>query len=302
MASGGDNGVSIGDYLKSLPLYLLPHHLLSRIVLRAARWRFAPWKNALIRWFIWCYDVDLSEAVEQNSRAYISFNGFFTRALRPDARPVSSTRGIICSPADCTVSQSGHIQSTSIFQAKGRDFSVTELLGGDPQRAAPFENGDFATLYLSPKDYHRVHMPYTGRLIESVYVPGRLFSVAPHTTRTIPRLFARNERFVAIFETEIGPMAVILVGAIFVACIETVWGGIATPPHGRQIRAQRYPDYGNDVIHLDTGDELGRFNMGSTVILLFGPKRIAWHESLSEKSSLQMGRPIGNCIQQNDGG
>jgi len=298
VASGSGKGISIGDYLKSLPLYLLPHHLLSRIVLRATRWQFALWKNTLIRWFIWCYDVDLSEAVEQNPDAYTNFNSFFTRALRPNARPVSSARGIICSPADCTVSQIGHIESAGIFQAKGRDYSVTELLGGDPRHARLFENGDFATLYLSPKDYHRVHMPYTGRLIESVYVPGRLFSVAPHTTRAIPKLFARNERFVTLFETEIGPMAVILVGAIFVACIETVWGGVVTPPHGKRIRVQHYPGDGNDVVQLDTGDELGRFNMGSTVILLFGPERIAWHENLSEKSPLQTGRPIGNRIRQ----
>ncbi|MEE8343096.1 MAG: archaetidylserine decarboxylase [Gammaproteobacteria bacterium] len=256
----------------------------------------------LIRWFIRRYDVDLAEVAEQNLDAYTNFNSFFIRALRPDTRPVNRTPGVICSPADCTVSQLGHIKSTGILQAKGRDFSVTELVGGDAVRAALFENGDFATLYLSPKDYHRVHMPYAGRLIESVYVPGRLFSVAAHTTRTIPKLFARNERLVTIFETEVGPMAVILVGAIFVACIETVWGGTATPPHGKQIRVQRYPSNGNDVIQLDTGDELGRFNMGSTVVLLFGPERIAWHASLSEESPLQMGRPIGNCIRQGDSG
>jgi len=296
VASDSSNKATFGDYLKSWPLYLLPHHLLSRLILRATRWTYGPWKNGLIRWFLKSYKVDVSEALEESPYAYNDFNSFFARALHPDARPVNRSPGCICSPADSTVSQIGGIDAGRIIQAKGKQYSVVELLGGDPQRAAPFVNGSFTTLYLSPKDYHRVHMPYSGRLTETVYIPGRLFSVAPHTTRTIPNLFSRNERLVSIYETDIGPMAVILIGAIFVACIETVWEGVVTPPHGNQIRVQRYLMGAEESIHLEIGDELGRFNMGSTVILLFGPGQMAWQEFLTQDATVQMGQPIGQSL------
>ncbi|HKJ10139.1 MAG TPA: archaetidylserine decarboxylase [Gammaproteobacteria bacterium] len=281
-----------GDYLRSLPLYALPHHLLSRLMLAATRVRTPLIKNALIRWFVGRYRVDMDDAVVNDPLDYPDFNAFFTRALRPDRRPLPATPEAVISPVDGAVSQLGDIRDGRLFQAKGRDFSLVELLGGDAARAAPFMGGSFATLYLSPRDYHRIHMPFPGRLLETTYVPGRLFSVAPHTTRTIPNLFARNERIAALFDTAAGPMAVVLVGAIFVACIETVWAGVVTPPRGRRVVVHDYRTEERPAVQLDRGDELGRFNMGSTVILLFGPQRVRWQDSLGPGSTLCIGQQI----------
>ncbi|MGA7799881.1 MAG: archaetidylserine decarboxylase [Gammaproteobacteria bacterium] len=283
---------SVGDYLRSLPLYLLPHHLLSRLVLAITRIRAPVVKNPLIRWFAHRYRVQMGDAVIAEPTDYPNFNAFFTRPLRPDARPLPSAPAAVASPVDGTVSQLGEIRDGRLFQAKGHDFSLIELLGGDAGRAAPFMGGTFATLYLSPRDYHRIHMPFPGRLLETVHVPGRLFSVAPHTTRTIPNLFARNERVAAIFETPAGPMAVVLVGAIFVACIETVWSGVVTPPRGRRVVVHDHRIQDDGATQLARGEELGRFNMGSTVILLFGPGQARWESSLQAGSALNMGQPI----------
>jgi phosphatidylserine decarboxylase len=281
---------SLLDQLKSWALYPLPHHLLSRLVLALTRIESARLVPPAIRLFSRHFQVNLEEALEADPVAYPSFNAFFTRALQPDARPLDTASDSILSPADGTVSQCGAIDAGALFQAKGRDYSLLELLGGDEERAADFADGSFSTIYLSPRDYHRVHMPLDGALRETVYVPGRLFSVAPHTVRSVPRLFARNERLIAIFDSDHGPMAVILVGAIFVACIETIWTGVATPPHTNRIRAETPPD----LVRLARGAELGRFNMGSTVILLFGKDRARWEPACSAGAPVRMGQRIGS--------
>lgn len=283
-------GASGLDYLKSLPLYPLPQHAISRLTFRLTRIR-TPWfKNLLIHAFAAHFGVDWSEALYQRPEDYVHFNDFFTRPLRNGARLIEGdARAVIC-PADGHISQIGAIDADAVFQAKGHEFSVTTLLGGDGQRAEPFRNGSFATVYLSPRDYHRVHMPLTGTLRETIYVPGRLFSVAPHTTRTVPALFARNERLVSVFDTDAGPMAMVLVGAINVAAIETLWAGLVTPPPRKQIEVQNYQQAG---ITLERGAEMGRFNMGSTVILLFAPNRVDWQQGLEAEHPVQMGQRLG---------
>jgi phosphatidylserine decarboxylase len=281
-------------WLKVLLLYLLPHHLLSRIVQWSARCRHFPLRNSLTLWFIRHYKVDMSEALEPDPGAYPDFNSFFTRALRPEARPIDQESGQICCPADSTISQLGDIQGTEIFQAKGHTYSLVELIGGSEERAQPFIGGRFATTYLSPGDYHRVHMPLSGRLMEMTYIPGRLFSVAPDYTESVPRLFARNERVVCIFQTEAGPMAVVLVGAIFVGSIETVWAGEITPPRGRGIKVTSYAAV-DKFIQLERGEEMGRFNMGgSTIIVLFGPECVKWQSGLAPEMRIQFGQILGH--------
>ena len=281
---------SSSDYLKSLPLYPLPHHAISRLTYRLTRVE-APWfKNAFINWFADTYKVDWSESLHQRPEDFIHFNAFFTRELRPGARPIEGDDAMVVSPADGHISQIGHIDKDAVFQAKGHSFSVTELLGGDDARAAAFQNGRFATVYLSPRDYHRVHMPLGGRLLETVYIPGRLFSVAGHTARTVPNLFARNERLVTIFDTDAGPMALVLVGAINVAAIETVWSGLVTPPHRSTIEVN---DLSGEHIKLERGAEMGRFNMGSTAIVLFGNNAVDWLDTLQAEQPLRMGQTLG---------
>lgn len=268
--------------------YLLPHHTLSRLVGRLANSR-TPWlKNAFIQWFARRYQVDMNEALEPNPTAYPTFNAFFTRALRPGARPADSAPHVIVSPADGAVSQAGPITADGIFQAKGQYFSTLELLGGDQQMAALFEKGSFATIYLSPRDYHRVHMPCAGTLRRTAYLPGRLFSVNQLTAGHVPRLFARNERLVCLFDTECGPMAMILVGAMIVAGIETVWAGHAEPAAAPALYA-RPP---NGDVRLDKAAEMGRFMLGSTVILLFGADAVRWSETLAAGLPLRMGQSI----------
>ena len=283
---------SLLDHLKSWPLALLPHQLLSRLVRRATRWQAVWWKQLLISQFIHWFKVDMSEA-EHPAKAYADFNAFFTRALRAGVRPLPSDERSIACPVDGHVSACGDLDGDRILQAKGHDYSLTTLLGGDPAHAARFSNGRFATLYLSPRDYHRIHMPVSGRLVETVYLPGRLFSVAPHTTRAIEGLFTRNERLVALFDTDTGPLAVVLVGAIFVSCMETVWGGIVNPRMGMQRRVERFNGSGAAGYTLPRGVELGRFNMGSTVILLFGPGQASWHTGLKAGTDVRLGQDIG---------
>ncbi|AOV17226.1 phosphatidylserine decarboxylase [Acidihalobacter aeolianus] len=288
------------DYLKSWPLYLLPHHAISRIIYGLTRIR-SPLAASVIRSFVRAYDVDLSDAIQSDPKAYPSFNAFFTRALRPDARPLDPAGDAVASPVDGTVSALGGIYEDRIFQAKGRDYSLAELLAGEPAARA-YRGGSFATLYLSPRDYHRIHMPLDGTLTHMTYVPGRLFSVAPHTVATVPRLFARNERVIAHFDTPAGPMAVVMVGAINVAAIETVWAGLVTPPAGRHVCELDYPDTGERSVRLARGEELGRFNMGSTVILLFAPGAVAWLPSLETGSSIRMGQRLATNTAQHDSG
>ncbi|GAB6041041.1 archaetidylserine decarboxylase [Endothiovibrio diazotrophicus] len=285
-------GPVLVDYLKALPQYLYPHHPLSRMMHAATRCCCPRLKNPFTRWFVRRFGIDLSEAAQPDPLAYPHFNAFFTRALREGARPLAGGEAVVVSPVDGTVSQLGAIRGGDIFQAKGRRFDLTTLLGGDPARAAPFRDGAFATIYLSPRDYHRIHMPLAGRLTGMVHVPGRLFSVNPATTRVIPGLFARNERVVALFDTAAGPMAVVMVGAIFVGSIETVWAGEVTPPAGSRVSAWGYP--ADEAPRLVRGEELGRFNMGSTVILLFGRDRLEWDERLAAGGGLRMGQALGS--------
>jgi phosphatidylserine decarboxylase len=249
---------------------------------------------AAIRWFVRHYEVDLAEAGEQDPAAYPSFDAFFTRALRPGARPIAPGAGVVVSPVDGTISQLGRVTDGRIVQAKGQSFDAQELLGGDGTRAAPYTGGYFATIYLSPRDYHRIHMPLDGQLIGMVHVPGRLFSVAPYAVRTIPRIYGRNERVAALFETPVGPMAVVMVGAINVGAIETVWAGLVTPPHGAAVRVWSYQ--GSDrSVRLAKGDEMGRFNLGSTVILLLPDCGMEWLPELRPGSTVRLGQPLGHA-------
>jgi phosphatidylserine decarboxylase len=252
-----------------------------------ARW----FKDPLIRWFSRAYRIDWDEAQFRSPGAYPTFNAFFTRELRPGARPVDPAPRAVVSPVDAAVSQAGVAGGAALFQAKGRTFDLVRLLGGSADRAAPFRGGPFATLYLSPRDYHRIHMPLAGTLREMVCVPGRLFSVSPATTRVVPELFARNERVAALFDTAAGPLALVLVGAVFVGSIETVWHGVVTPPRERQVRRWAYPE---GAIRLEKGQELGRFNMGSTVITLFGKDAARWRPELVPGRRVRMGEAIAD--------
>lgn len=250
--------------------YLLPQHLLSRVVLHLARVRLAWFKNTLIGGFLRLYDVAMQDAAEPDPRAYDSFNAFFTRALRPGARPLPADPGVIVMPVDGTVSECGRIRGDTLIQAKGMNFSTTELLGGDEALAAPFRDGSFATVYLAPFNYHRIHMPYGGVLRQALHVPGDLFSVNAATTASVPRVFARNERVVCVFDTDAGPMTVVAVGALFVGSIELIWAGEVTRVRPRAVRPLIVP---GAPLALARGAELARFNMGSTVIVLFGGER-----------------------------
>lgn len=287
-------GPSAADRLRAWSQYPLPHHALSRVVLALTRSRVRWWKDLLIRTVVRLYGVDLAEAAVSDAAGYPSFNAFFTRPLAPGARPVAKGDAEIACPVDGVVSQAGRISDGRIVQAKGRSFSVVELLGGSQQRAAPFAGGAFATLYLSPRDYHRIHMPRRGRLAEMVHVPGRLFSVDAATTRAVPRLFARNERVACLFDTAEGAMAVVAVGALFVSAVETVWHGLVTPPRGRRVRTWSYPVQGEGVVRLQRGDEIGRFNMGSTVIVLLASDRVGWSDGLEPEAVVRTGAAIGN--------
>lgn len=276
------------DYLKSSPFYFLPHHLISWLVFHIARIRWEPIKKLSLDVYLSLHKVNMAEAEEINPYAYKNLNAFFTRSLKKDARPLAAGSTTILSPVDGTVSQAQAITNGRVFQAKKRDYSLLELVGGDEALAKPFENGTFATLYLSPRDYHRIHMPLAGKLTDMIYVPGRLFSVAPHTVNTVPRLFARNERLVCAFETQAGPMIMILVGAINVSAIDTVWAGSITPPSRNKIMHTRYESVD---IRLDKGAEMGRFNLGSTVIVLMG-ENIILDDLIKSDNTVRMGQAL----------
>ena len=282
-----------GDLIDTLPQYFLPHHFLSGLMRAFTRINIPAVKNWQIETVVKKYQVDLSTAIEPNPLAYANFNRFFTRALRPDARPLATESGAIASPVDGRVSQAGPIREGRIFQAKGQEFSALELLGGSAERAKPFMNGQFATIYLSPRDYHRIHIPLDGTLTEMVHVPGRLFSVNPKTVSSVPRLFARNERVATLFDTPAGPMAVVMVGAIFVSGMETVWAGEVTPGPRSRVRSWNYGSANGESVSLRKGDELGRFNMGSTVVLLFPPGKTDWTTDLVQGKAVNMGQKIG---------
>ena len=282
------------DNLFVLLQYLLPQHPISRLIHWFVRLRITWLKNLVGRWFIHHFQVNMADAVEEDISAYPDFNSFFTRALKPEVRPLASEANAVLCPVDGAVSQAGHIEGDAIFQAKGHRFSLQTLLGGNTPWRDKFQDGLFATLYLSPRDYHRIHMPLTGTLKKVIHVPGRLFSVNPVTTRKVPGLFARNERVACLFDTPHGPMGMVLVGAINVASIETVWQGVVTPPAGKRIQSWDYSD--KDVV-LEAGEEMGRFNMGSTVILLFPPNRVEWDNSLMADAPVRMGELIGVTVE-----
>ena len=278
---------AIGGRLFVWLQYVLPQHALSRLILAATRVR-TPWfKNLLTRGFLWLFSVDMSEAAETDPYRYGSFNEFFTRALRAEARPIDAAPDTIASAVDGIVSECGAIDHDRLLQAKGRQYTLGELLAQQPW-ARSFEGGSFATVYLAPFNYHRIHMPVRGRLRDTVYVPGRLFSVNSTTARYVPRLFARNERVLTLFDTEFGQFALVMVGALNVGSMATEWAGDITPAARRIVT--RIP---GPAVTLDKGAELGRFNMGSTVILLFEPQRVQWHPLLRAGSVLQLGQAIG---------
>jgi len=277
------------ESLTTLPQYILPHHPLSRLMRQLTHSENKAWKNFFIKQIASFYGVNMDEAKDADINSYPSFNHFFTRELKADVRPIANNKGDIVSPADGAVSQAGDITEGNIIQAKGKSYTAADLLGGDEQRAAPFKNGKFTTIYLSPKDYHRLHMPLDGTLKEMIHVPGRLFSVNAATANSVPRLFARNERVVAIFDTEIGPMALVLVGAIFVASIETIWHGEVTPPSAKEVQSWQYTD---DAPQLKRGEEMGRFNMGSTIIVLYGNDVMNWEEAMQPGKKVQLGEKI----------
>ncbi len=280
--------------------YALPHHLLSRLVYWATRWTWRPWKHFLISTVVKKYRVDMTQALQPDPFAYSSFNAFFTRALKPDARPAPAAANAIACPADGRISQLGAIVPDSngdgrLFQAKGFDFSAAELLG-DASAAAKYTNGHFITVYLSPRDYHRVHMPLAGTLRETVHIPGRIFSVAPFTVAAVPRLFARNERLVCHFDGSgfdgsTHPFAVVMIGAMLVSGIETVWSGVEIPPYASAITSK---DWRGRGIRLERFAELGRFNMGSTVILLLPAGVATLDPGLCAEAAVRVGQSIGN--------
>jgi len=270
--------------------YITPQTLLSRVAGYVAQTKI-PWiKNPIMQWFVKRYNVDMSIAAEPDLTQYAHFNDFFTRQLAPGQRPIDDDPNAIVCAADGCISQLGDIQHGRIFQAKGQDYSLVELLGGSEGLAEPFKGGSFATIYLSPRDYHRVHMPLTGSLQTMIHIPGDLFSVNDTTATHVPRLFSRNERVVAIFSTDVGPMAVILVGAMIVASIETVWAGLVTPDK-RAIRTTHYDK--TQEITLQKGAEMGRFKLGSTAIVLFAEDVAKWHDSLTAQSAVMMGQAMG---------
>lgn len=267
--------------------YVLPQHALSRLILRATRARARWFKNALVRGFLSLYTVDMTQAEQSDPLSFGSFNEFFTRALKAGARPIAADPREIACPVDGTISEAGSIDGNKLLQAKGRYYTLNDLLAGQPW-ASRFEGGSFATIYLAPFNYHRVHMPLRGELQSTVYVPGRLFSVNRVTALAVPRLFARNERVLTAFDTAFGEFALVMVGALNVGSMATVWAGDITPAARRVITSlppQR--------VALDKGAELGRFNMGSTVILLFEAQRARWHAGVRAGASVQVGQSLG---------
>jgi len=270
--------------------YIAPHHLLTRIVKHLAYCRWHWWKTWAIKRYIRIFQIDLHSALSENSDDYPNLNSFFTRQLKPEARPIVQGANQIACPVDGCISQIGRIENDTLIQAKGFYYSLSSLFGKLHEYANLFQNGKFATLYLSPKDYHRVHLPITGHLKTTIFVPGRLFSVNQKTVLNVPNLFSRNERLICIFETQIGPMAIILVGAMLIGTIQTVWASDLT---ARKIVVQQHSN-----IILERGAELGQFNMGSTVIVLFPKNKINWVENLRDETRLQMGQLIATINQK----
>ena len=276
--------------IKVLPQYLLPKQGLTRLAGRVAGAKAGSYTTTLIRWFVQQYGVNMDEAVNPDIASYTSFNEFFTRPLRAGVRPLAKA-DFVC-PVDGAISQFGAIEDGQIFQAKGHKFSATALVGGDAELAAQFQHGSFANLYLSPKDYHRLHMPCDARLLRMIYVPGALFSVNPTTARGIPNLFARNERVVCVFESATyGQFVSVLVGATIVGSMATVWHGVVNPPRTSEPREWRYDD---QQIVLKKGEEMGRFLLGSTIVMLFKKDTIKFNSEWAPERSVRLGEMMGN--------
>lgn len=274
------------DKFKTLPQYALPQKVLSSAFGWLASVRRPLWfKNWSINHFIKKYKVNMSESLGGSAENYCDFNAFFTRLLKPQLRPIAKN---VVSPVDGEISERGEIHDGQLVQAKGHYFKLADLLGGDLELASFFENGSYGTFYLSPKDYHRVHMPISGQLKTMIHIPGKLFSVNQRTARNIPELFAKNERVVTVFETEKGKVAVILVGAMIVASIGTQWAGLVTPPRKFGIQRWTYDD-----IFLEKGEEMGYFQLGSTVIVLFQSNQMKWNPALKNGYLVKMGQQIG---------
>lgn len=272
-----------------LSQYLAPQHTLSRAAGLLADCSIPAIKDPFIRWFIKRHGVDMSEALEPRPEAYRTFNDFFTRAFKEDARPIDPAPDSFVSPVDGTLSQFGEVEDGEIFQAKGHYFSLETLLGGRKDMAAPFKEGQFATVYLAPADYHRIHMPIAGTVREMVFVPGQLFSVNPVTAENVPGLFARNERLVVWFDTDWGPMVLVLVGAMIVASIETVWSGVVAP----RSKSMTTTSYGAvEPPSFVKGAEMGRFRLGSTVVALLPKDTVKWRQGFEAGMRMEMGKTI----------
>jgi len=291
--NGGKKG---GKNMRFLMQSLAPQRVLSIFAGMLAESRVVWLKNMLIRYFLGKFKINMAEAVDSDPYAYASFNELFTRHLQLTAREIASAKDLLVSPADGTIAQLGYLQNDLILQAKGKNFKLPELLGGDVIDATIFNGGAFATIYLAPPDYHRVHMPMTGQLLQMVYVPGRLFSVNKATTDAIPDLFGRNERVISIFATEHGKMAVILVGAMLVGSINTAWAGTINPKHKVPLLSKHYPSTLDQQILLHKGEELGHFKMGSTAIVLMERDRVVWNNALAVGSKVQFGQAIGTIV------
>ena len=281
----------MSDRLAALPQYLLPKKLVTQLAGLFASAELGGVTQAAISLFVAHYGVDMSEAAEPDITRYASFNDFFTRALRAGARPLADA-DYVC-PVDGAISQFGAIERDQIFQAKGHHYSTCALLAGDAALAAEFENGQFATIYLSPKDYHRIHMPCAGRLQRMVYVPGDLFSVNPTTARGVPGLFARNERVVCVFDTARGPFVLVLVGATIVGSMATVWHGVVNPPRPGEIKRWNYAD---KLVELAKGAEMGRFLLGSTVVLLWPKGTLKFNPDWAPGGAVRMGQMMGKAL------
>jgi len=288
------------DKVKITLQYLMPKHAISRLVGKLAAAKAGWLTTKLISIFIKSYDINMAEAKLKNAEDFDTFNDFFTRELEVGARTINNNDQALCYPVDGKISQQGDIKDGQLIQAKGFDYSLTTLLGGDEQTAAPFQQGSFSCIYLAPKDYHRIHMPMAGTLREMIYIPGDLFSVNPLTANNVPNLFARNERVVTVFDTDHGPMAMVLVGATIVASIETVWAGTITPPAGKDIFRWKYPANGIDAIHLAKGDEMGRFKLGSTVVSTFAPQMIEFNKNAGPNTVTRLGEHYADIIDKND--
>jgi phosphatidylserine decarboxylase len=279
----------VSDRLAVLPQYLIPKQALTALAGKLASQEAGSLTTSVIRWFVGRYNVNMAEAANPDIASYKSFNEFFTRPLKEGARPQADADFI--SPVDGAISQFGPIERDQIFQAKGHSYSTTALVGGDRDLAAQFENGSFATLYLSPRDYHRIHMPCAGKLTRMIYVPGELFSVNPTTARGVPGLFARNERVVCVFDSAFGPFVLTLVGATIVGSMATVWHGQINPPRPGVIREWRYDEQN---IVLQKGEEMGRFLLGSTVVMLFPKDSLAFNPAWTPTGAIRMGETMGS--------